>query len=141
MNDLDFSHPLVTQMREDGFVTTAEYVPDGDIELDPNDETETQTLINEQLIPGADVVFALARSVPGEHHIPHFHPHGSEIYYITKGEITMRLGDDVFTAKPGMAIFIPPGMIHETRNETDEVCEITVVCGAPTYAAIGLEYV
>ncbi|WP_449281722.1 cupin domain-containing protein [Leucobacter sp.] len=140
---MSFSHPLVARMREDGFVTTADYVPDGDIAVDPHDDTETQVLISDPLMPGVgvDVVFALARSVPGEHHIAHFHPHGSEIYYLTKGEIEMRLGDDWFTARAGTAIFIPPGVIHETRNVTDEVCEMVVVCGGPTYASLGLEYV
>lgn len=136
-------HPLVALMREDGFLTTEDYVPDGDITVDPDDDTETQVLISDHLMPGVgvDVVFALARSVPGEHHTAHYHPHGSEIYYLTRGQIEMRLGDDWFTATAGMAVFIPPGTVHETKNLTDEVCEMVVVCGGPTYASLGLVYV
>ncbi len=138
---MTFSHPLVVQASEDAWVSTAEYIPDGEgIELDERDDTLTQTLINAQLVPGADVVFALGRSVPGEHHIRHHHPHGSELYYITKGEITVFLGDDEFVATEGMAIFIPPGMSHGTLNHTDDVCEMAVVCGGPTYASLGLVY-
>lgn len=135
-----FEHPLVVQASDDAYVSTADYVPDGDIALDPDDQTWTQTLISEQTVPGADVVLALAKSPPGEYHLPHRHPEGSETYYITHGSITMYLGDDVFTATEGMAIFIPPGVMHATRNETDEVCEMVVVCGGPTYASLGLEY-
>ncbi len=138
---MTFSHPLVTRFSEDNWVSTADYVPDGEgIELDSRDETLTQTLINSEMIPGADVVFALGRSVPGEYHIRHHHPTGSEIYYITKGKMTMYLGDDEFIAEEGMAIFIPPGTTHATRNHTDEICEMVVVCGGPTYASLGLVY-
>ena len=133
-------NPYVVHASEDAWVSTAEYVPDGDIALDMRDQTLTQTLISEQLVPGADTVLALGRSVPGEYHIRHHHPFGSETYYITKGSLTVYLGDDEFIADEGTGVFIPPGMVHATRNHTDEVCEMVVVCGGPTYASLGLVY-
>lgn len=133
-------HPLVVEARKDAWVSTAEYVPDGDITLDPRDQTLTQTLINSEIIPGADVVLALGRSVPGEYHIRHHHPYGSETYYVTKGELTVYLDGEEFVLRQGQGLFIPPGGVHATRNHTDAVCEMVVVCGGPTYASLGLVY-
>ncbi len=138
---MSFQHPLVRRVTDEGWVSTADYVPDGEgIELDARDETFTQTLINSEMIPGADVVLALSKKAPGQYHIRHYHPTGSEIYYVIKGSMTMILGEDEFIAEQGTAIFIPPGTVHATKNHTDEICEMVIVCGGPTYASLGLVY-
>jgi quercetin dioxygenase-like cupin family protein len=134
-------HPLIVQASEDEYVDTASWVPDGPIELRPDDDTVTQTLLSARLVDDCDVTFALAKVPPGSHHLRHYHPHGSEIYYVTKGSCTVFLGEEEIEAQPGMAIFIAPGTVHGDRNDGEETCEMVVVCSTPTYAEMGLVYV
>jgi quercetin dioxygenase-like cupin family protein len=134
-------HPLIVQASEDEYVDTASWVPDGPVELHPDDDTVTQTLLSARLVEDCNVTFALAKVPPGSHHLRHYHPHGSEIYYVTKGSCTVFLGEEEIQAEPGMAIYIPPGMVHGDRNDGDETCEMVVVCSTPTYAEMGLVYV
>ncbi|GHB56820.1 hypothetical protein GCM10010377_54820 [Streptomyces viridiviolaceus] len=133
-------HPLVVRATEDGYVDTTHWVPDGPVELDRRDETLTQTLLSRATVGATDMLFAVARVLPGMHHIRHHHPYGSEIYYVIKGSCTVFLGDEEITVGPGAAVYIPPNCVHGARNDTDEVCEMAVVCSKPEYASLGLVY-
>jgi oxalate decarboxylase/phosphoglucose isomerase-like protein (cupin superfamily) len=134
-------HRYIVQATEEEFVDTAHYVPDGPIEVRPDDDTVTQTLLNSHLVEDCNVTFALARVPRGSHHLRHYHPHGSEIYFVTTGSCTVFLGEEEIEAKPGMAIYIPPGMVHGDRNDGEETCEMVIVCSTPTYAEMGLVYI
>ena len=48
-------HPLIVQASEDEYVDTASWVPDGPIELDPEDDTVTQTLLSARMVDDCDV--------------------------------------------------------------------------------------
>ena len=54
----------------------------------------------------------------------HFHDEQEEIYLITRGTLTMRLGDDVREVRAGCAVRVAPATPRSHRNEHDEPVEI-----------------
>ena len=64
---------------------------------------------------------------PGTSNVPpgydetlgHSHTEIEEIYFVLEGEITVKLGDDVFTLGPRDAVLIPSGTIRGVRNLGD----------------------
>lgn len=64
---------------------------------------------------------------PGQTHVPpgfdpnygHSHEDIEEIYVVLEGEVTFKVGDDVFTLGPRDAVRIPPEAHRGTRNDDD----------------------
>ncbi|MBI4530510.1 MAG: cupin domain-containing protein [Candidatus Latescibacteria bacterium] len=50
----------------------------------------------------------------------HQHP-TPEIYVFTNGEGVMRLGEERFDVENGMAVNIPPNMVHSVTNSTSAI--------------------
>lgn len=50
------------------------------------------------------------------------HRHGTieEVYLVTRGTLTMRLGDEVTEVGPGTAVRVAPQTLRSHRNEGDE---------------------
>jgi mannose-6-phosphate isomerase-like protein (cupin superfamily) len=73
------------------------------------------------------VAFNVRVLEPGTTHMPpggdptggHGHVTIEEIYFVLEGEITVKLGDDVFTLGPRDAVLIPSGTIRGVRNLGD----------------------
>jgi mannose-6-phosphate isomerase-like protein (cupin superfamily) len=77
---------------------------------------------------GAEQVAVNVRVLePGMAHVPpgtdpsrgHSHRTIEEIYFVLEGELTVKLGDDVFTLGPRDAVLIPPATPRAVRNESD----------------------
>jgi len=47
----------------------------------------------------------------------HYHREATEIYYILDGTGSMELGTDSVELKPGVAIMIPPGVVHRAYGD------------------------
>ncbi|MBW3600302.1 MAG: cupin domain-containing protein [Planctomycetes bacterium] len=75
---------------------------------------------------------AEARLPPGAATTPHHHPRTEEIYYILEGTARMRIGEEERTVRPGDAIAIPPGQVHQIRNTGATVLKFLCCC-APGY--------
>lgn len=75
---------------------------------------------------------AEARVAPGETTSLHYHPRTEEIYYILAGQGEMRLGQETRQVRPGDAIAIPPGQIHQITNCGQETLKLLCCC-APGY--------
>lgn len=75
---------------------------------------------------------AEARLPPGQSTTPHYHPSTEEIYYILSGTAVMQIGDEMSDVKPGDAIAIPPGAVHQITNTSDETL-VLLCCCAPGY--------
>ncbi len=75
---------------------------------------------------------AEARLPPGGVTTPHYYPQTEEIYYVLAGEGRMRLGDEEAIVRPGDAIAIPPGMMHQIRNVGAQMLMFLCRC-APGY--------
>lgn len=57
---------------------------------------------------------------------PHVHPYSSEIFTVVRGQITVRLDEQAFTAGPGTRIEVPPGTPHDWWNAAAETAWIIV---------------
>ena len=51
---------------------------------------------------------------------PHTHTKEDEAYYVIDGEVTFRVGDESFEARPGSYVFLPRGIQHEWHIHTPE---------------------
>lgn len=54
----------------------------------------------------------------------HFHDEIEEIYLVTRGTATWRLGDDVVEVEAGSAVRVAPGTVRSHRNLGSEPVEI-----------------
>jgi mannose-6-phosphate isomerase-like protein (cupin superfamily) len=57
----------------------------------------------------------------------HFHDEIEEIYIVTRGTLTMRLGEDIQKVGPNTAVRIAPKTPRSHRNEGDEPVELWAV--------------
>jgi mannose-6-phosphate isomerase-like protein (cupin superfamily) len=58
---------------------------------------------------------AHARVMPGQATIPHI-LRSSEVYYIIEGEGVINIDGETAKARPGQAIYIPPGAVQYITN-------------------------
>jgi mannose-6-phosphate isomerase-like protein (cupin superfamily) len=63
----------------------------------------------------------------------HLHPRAEEIYHITQGSGTMRLGDAEFEIRAGDTITIAPGTRHNVTNTGAVAMKILCACH-PAYS-------
>jgi quercetin dioxygenase-like cupin family protein len=45
---------------------------------------------------------------------PHSHAGKEQVFFITEGEGTIRLGDEAHPARPGSLIYVPEGVVHQS---------------------------
>ncbi|HET8527504.1 MAG TPA: cupin domain-containing protein [Gaiellaceae bacterium] len=57
----------------------------------------------------------------------HFHDEIEELYLVTRGTLTLRLGDDVARVGPGTVVRVAPRTPRSHRNEGDEPVELWAV--------------
>ena len=57
---------------------------------------------------------------PGDEVRPHLHRGHSDSFYVLKGELEFRIGDEVVTAPAGSFVLAPPGVVHGFRNASGE---------------------
>ncbi len=73
------------------------------------------------------LVFVRARIAIGAGHPFHTHPEMDEIIYVLSGEMTQWLEKESRTLKPGDSIFIPRGVVHGCRNQSEGECEFLAI--------------
>jgi len=79
---------------------------------------------------------------PGASEGEHFHLEGDagscsvdsedELYVCVAGELVMVVGDERETLRPGDAVYVPEGVPHGVRNESDAPAELVLLFGPPT---------
>jgi quercetin dioxygenase-like cupin family protein len=57
----------------------------------------------------------------------HYHDEVEELYLLTRGTLTVRLGDEVHTVSEGSAIRVAPSTPRSHRNESDEPVELWAI--------------
>lgn len=57
----------------------------------------------------------------------HRHRSQEELYLVTAGRVTFKIGDDVFEGGPGTAVRVPPPELRSVHNDGDEDAEL-VIC-------------
>lgn len=75
---------------------------------------------------------AEARLPVGAATITHRHVRTEEIYYILTGQGEMRVGEETQPVRPGDAIAIPPGAVHQIKNTGPGELRFLYCC-APGY--------
>ncbi|HYR15856.1 MAG TPA: cupin domain-containing protein [Mycobacterium sp.] len=78
----------------------------------------------------------IATVVPAGARGPQNHTHPvDQLYFVTDGEVTIKLGKDIHLAAAGSAVFIPAGVPHHNWNEGSET-EVHLEVLAPGSAGI-----
>jgi mannose-6-phosphate isomerase-like protein (cupin superfamily) len=75
---------------------------------------------------------AEARVPPGANTTPHYHPQTEEIYYVLEGTGRMHIANEQQDVRPGDAIAIPPGQVHQITNTGPTTLRFLCCC-APAY--------
>ncbi len=75
--------------------------------------------ISDEAMPGAESTFGTCTIQPGLRNPLHSHPDCEEILYVVSGECDHKLGDDIFSLRPGDAIRIPKGVRHWAKCTGD----------------------
>ena len=57
----------------------------------------------------------------------HYHDEIEEVYLVTRGTITFRVGDDIHKLGPGTAIRVAPKTPRSHRNEGDEPVDLWAI--------------
>jgi mannose-6-phosphate isomerase-like protein (cupin superfamily) len=57
----------------------------------------------------------------------HLHEEIEEIYVVTRGRLTMRLGEDVVEVEAGTAVRVAPLLVRSHRNEGEEPVELWAI--------------
>ena len=80
---------------------------------------------------GAEQVALTWRQMPpgtgGRGSYGHRHRTQEEIYLVTSGTLTFKVGDDVFEAGRGTAVRVAPSALRSVHNDTDSEVEL-VIC-------------
>ena len=80
---------------------------------------------------GASLVeFAAA---PGFDTGVHVHERLEESFYVLEGEFEFRAGDEIFHARPGACIFVPPHVPHAFANRSAKPAKLLLVMAPPTH--------
>ncbi|GAA1152641.1 dimethylsulfonioproprionate lyase family protein [Nesterenkonia lutea] len=133
-------HPLVAHATEEGYHKIGHGPVDSDAGVDPRDEGRIQGLLGATNTGSKDVNLGLGKMSPGDYHLRHHHPRGSEWYYFIKGAGLVHLNDDRVRVRPGTAIYIPAGTVHAVLNDGDEDIEMLWGISTGEYGDIGLVY-
>lgn len=85
--------------------------------------TQESASANRFIAPGSETEgeFGLFDGVlgPGEGAVPHYHLGFSESFYLTAGELRIRVGDETRTISAGDFVYIPRRGVHVFRNDAD----------------------
>lgn len=94
-------------------------------EYDPGEEHNPKAVRWRQHITGdktptGDISMGTFEVPPGGELTLHHHS-PQEIYYVLDGEATLLMKGEAKHLKPGMAVYIPAGIPHGVRNDTQTV--------------------
>jgi quercetin dioxygenase-like cupin family protein len=123
-------------LMDDEFTELREYADD----IDPREDGRVLELISGGLSGATDVHIGICRFEPGDYHIKHHHPHGSEWYLLLAGEAEVHVGGVDHPARRGSVFYIPAGVTHSLRATGGETVELLFGISRPEYADIGLVY-
>ena len=56
----------------------------------------------------------------------HRHPGQEEVYFVLSGNVTFKVGDDVFQAAPQTAVQMTGNQFYSVHNDTDDEAELLI---------------
>ena len=82
-----------------------------------------------RVLLGAEPIGAIEVSLPPAWDGPPLHHHDfDEAFYVLDGELTLVVGDEVLTARPGTLAFAPRGSHHTVANVADAPARYLLIC-------------
>lgn len=94
-------------------------------------------LFDQESIPGAQCSMGVFRFEPGVVAQPHTHETEVEVYFGLRGEGEVAIDGKPHRFGPGVAVYVPPKAVHQTRNVGDGELEFAAFF-AP---AVSLDFV
>ncbi len=79
------------------------------------------------LLKRDDVSVIQERVPPGKHEVQHFHNYSRQLFFILAGTATMLIENREYALASGQSIEIPPGAVHQFKNESDLDVEFLVI--------------
>jgi mannose-6-phosphate isomerase-like protein (cupin superfamily) len=61
----------------------------------------------------------------------HKHHASTEYYHVSRGNVEMRLGEQLFDIEAGDSVCIEPGPVHQVKNTGDTDLVILCICNPP----------
>ncbi|MDN3259033.1 cupin domain-containing protein [Streptomyces sp. CSDS2] len=83
-------------------------------------------LVPTQATGGRLGLFSLSMPPNGPYASPHFHKEMTELFVVLSGEVTLTRGETPVTARPGTALYVPPGTPHGFANVSDTPAELLI---------------
>jgi mannose-6-phosphate isomerase-like protein (cupin superfamily) len=77
--------------------------------------------------------FAEIRHPPGTASLEHFHTEAEEVYYVAKGQGSVRIEGKMYAIGPGDVVVITPGERHKVWQEGEGDLVLLVTC-VPAYS-------
>jgi quercetin dioxygenase-like cupin family protein len=87
--------------------------------------------------PGRRVAFVEYTTRSGEEPPEHMHAAEDEIFYVLRGALTFRCGDQTFDVADGAFVFLPHGMKHGYSIRSDGDVRLLVVTSPSRDEAVG----
>lgn len=69
-------------------------------------------------------------STPGTEPPPHIQHNEDEMFYVVEGELTFQIADQVVKATPGTSVFLPRGIQHSFKIDSDQVKALVLLAPA-----------
>lgn len=65
--------------------------------------------------------------------VMHYHARSLQLFYVLRGELTMRTEAESFAVPAGHAISIEPQTAHQARNDSHQPVEFLVISSPPSH--------
>lgn len=71
------------------------------------------------------------RMPPGATETPHYHEAARQVFYVLSGRLSMVFVEGIQELRAGDALEIPPGLVHQARNDSQRDVDFLVVSVPP----------
>lgn len=85
------------------------------------------------LLKSDDVHVIQERMPPGASEVAHFHRKSRQLFYVLRGELTMKFESTETKIAAGQSLVIEPLTVHQAANESGEDVEFLVISCPPSH--------
>jgi mannose-6-phosphate isomerase-like protein (cupin superfamily) len=85
------------------------------------------------LLKGAGLHVIEERMPAGAAEKPHWHERATQLFYVLRGSLTMRVGADTTVVHVHEGVVVEPGTEHQARNDGHGPVEFLVISSPPSH--------
>src|SRR5690349_14724130 len=85
------------------------------------------------LVRSASLSVIEERMPAGTSEARHFHRQARQFFYVIQGVLTIEHPQGIHTLSPSYGLEVPPGVVHEVRNDSAEAVRFLVVSQPPSH--------